>query len=59
MRHTLKRDRAVPKRQPFNFIGKKRNGIIFSSSVCAVQCGRVEGKALSFVLHTAGSEHHQ
>ena len=27
--------------------------------MCAVQCGSIEAKALSFVLHTAGSEHHQ
>ena len=27
--------------------------------MCTVQCGSMEAKALSFVLHTAGSEHHQ
>ena len=29
------------------------------SSVCAVPRGSMEAKALSFVLHTVGSEHHQ
>ena len=38
--------------QPLNFIRKKCNEI-------AVQCGGMEAKALSCVLQTAGSEHHQ
>ena len=28
-------------------------------SMCRVQCGSMEGKALSFVLRTVGSKHHQ
>ena len=36
----------------------KRNEIVFSSSMCTVQCGSMEAKALSFVLHVVGSEHH-
>ena len=27
--------------------------------MCTVQCGSMEAKALSFVLHTVGSERHQ
>ena len=26
--------------------------------MCTVQCGSMEAKALSFVLHVVGSEHH-
>ena len=33
--------------------------VVFSSSMCTVQCGSMEAKALSLVLHAVGSEHQQ
>ena len=45
------------KRQPFKFIRKKCNEIVLS--MCTAQCGTMEAKALSFILHAAGSEHHR
>ena len=35
---------------------EKRNEIVFS--MCSVQCGSMEAKALSFVLRTPHCEHH-
>ena len=45
------------KRQPFKGTRKTCNEIVLS--MCTVQCGSMEAKALSFDLRAAGSEHHK
>ena len=39
-----------------NYVREECHEIVFG--MCSVQCGSMEAKALSHVLHTAGCEHH-
>ena len=57
MRQRLNAIGPSQKRQLYTFILEKYNEIVYS--MCTMQCGRMEAKALSFDLHTVGGEHHQ